>query len=448
MVLYMTMPVHAQLEQTMLPPEQRTGGFITGGLGTTIIDGNTYFLFHLRPEMAFGPLGVGLDLNLRFDRDGNFYREDFNDTYDYFRIIRYLRWNQKGDSFYTRAGALDYATLGYGSVMYLYQNSPSYENRKIGLELDMDFGHFGYESVFSDLGFQQGGGVFGLRGYIRPLPLFWDLDIPVISRLEIGATYSADIHDYAGIVDQEPYVPDFPTTPIHRWDNRIDEGSMQIVGFDIGLPWLSLPMVRSTIYTDYANILGFGQGVAFGTDFRFLGLGILNIFSKLEYRISSDRFIHSYFNTSYEIERYRSSFPDWSSRANELDNVVSPGPGYFGALTLDFLGFLQITGNYQRLIDDPNSGRLFLRTNTGDMMPGIYMDVGYDKRNISDESGIFTLDENSLLFANVGYKPYPFLLVSVLYQWTWTPVTDPVTGDRSYQTQERVEPRVSFIFTF
>ncbi len=38
---------------------------VTGGVGMTIIDGKPYYLFHLFPELSFGKIGIGLDLNIR-----------------------------------------------------------------------------------------------------------------------------------------------------------------------------------------------------------------------------------------------------------------------------------------------------------------------------------------------------------------------------------------------
>ncbi len=74
------------------------------GFGATFIDGETYYLINLAPEVAFGQLGVGLDLNLRFNTKGKLRAGDYNKFEDYLRIIRYVRWAQKGDPFYIRCG--------------------------------------------------------------------------------------------------------------------------------------------------------------------------------------------------------------------------------------------------------------------------------------------------------------------------------------------------------
>ena len=152
-------------------------GMLNGGFGVTWIEGQPFYSFHLQPEFAFSNIGVGIDLKLEYGADGKIRTENFNEFSDYLSVIRYIRYGYKGDPVYARLGALDYATLGHGSIMYLYNNSPSYDTRKIGLALDIDFSTFGIESVYSAFG---EAGVLGLRGYTRPLQFTDARDIPII----------------------------------------------------------------------------------------------------------------------------------------------------------------------------------------------------------------------------------------------------------------------------
>ena len=39
------------------------GGMFMGGMGLSVIDDQTYFSINLRPELAFGKFGVGLNVN-------------------------------------------------------------------------------------------------------------------------------------------------------------------------------------------------------------------------------------------------------------------------------------------------------------------------------------------------------------------------------------------------
>jgi hypothetical protein len=121
--------IHAQLPTAAAAMMGKSGGSVPMGLGATIINGETYYLINIAPEVAFGQLGIGLDLNLRFNTQGKLRMGDFAKFEDYLRIIRYVRWAQKEDPFYVRVGQLDYSYLGHGSIIYNYRNSASYDMR-------------------------------------------------------------------------------------------------------------------------------------------------------------------------------------------------------------------------------------------------------------------------------------------------------------------------------
>ena len=116
----------AQLNEYPLPDQGR----LEGGLGLNWIDGQLYYTFHFTPEVSFSNFGVGLDLMLDFDKNGNIRKENFNTFSDYLSVIRYVRYGFKSHPLYAKLGALDYYTLGHGSIMYAYNNSPTIDARK------------------------------------------------------------------------------------------------------------------------------------------------------------------------------------------------------------------------------------------------------------------------------------------------------------------------------
>ena len=177
-------------------PRQNTGE-LTGGLGLNWIDGELFYSLYFTPEISFLNFGVGLDLKLDINSKGNLRKENFNEFSDYLSIIRYLRYGLKNDPVFIKLGALDYYTLGHGSIMYLYNNSPTYDVRKIGLVFDIDFGQFGFESIYSRFG---EAGVAGLRGYVRPLKFSSAGDIPILGNLEVGVSYAGDFNENAGLI--------------------------------------------------------------------------------------------------------------------------------------------------------------------------------------------------------------------------------------------------------
>src|SRR5262245_22111147 len=71
-------------------------GTITGGIGLSTIDGQSYFTINFRPELASGKFGMGLDVMLRFDSEtGDLRAQDWDQSYDWFRVLRYVRYGFK-----------------------------------------------------------------------------------------------------------------------------------------------------------------------------------------------------------------------------------------------------------------------------------------------------------------------------------------------------------------
>lgn len=422
--------------QSNLNPNQ---GLLEGGLGLLWIDGEPHYSFRVAPEVAFANVGVGLDLRLELTKSGSIRTENFNEASDYLSIIRYVRYGSKKDPVYARIGALDYATLGHGSIMYLYNNSPSYDARKIGLELDLNFDKFGFESVYGTFGQK---GVIGLRGYALPLQFTQLASMPVIRNLEVGATFATDFNEYAGVTSGT-------IDPLNgKFKSTTDEGAVSIVGFDIGLPIVRTSMLTWNLYFDYVNILSYGSGGALGTSLNFSGLGLVNLSTKLERRFNGDGYIPSYFNSMYEIERfnYNPATASVTSKVQTLKASASLGDGFFGELLLSVLGYVKIIGSYQRLDKHPDSGILHLSTNISPEEASFILRAGYDKRYIKDEKDIFTLDDRSYLYAEVGYKPVSYIIVSMVYHWTFTPLRDKNDNIIEYLPQKKFEPRVSFVY--
>lgn len=434
--LLFSFPIFAQFYDYPRPDE----GYINGGVGLTWIDGKPYYRISFRPEISFANFGVGLDLNLDFDSEGKLRTEEFNETSDYLSIIRYIRYGLKNDPVFIKLGALDYYTLGHGTIMLHYNNSPTYDARRIGLVTDIDFGRFGFESLYGNFAET---GVFGMRGYVRPLQFSSAAEIPIISNLEFGASYVTDFNKYARV--DSGYFDHLGNFKIVK-----DGGALTILGLDIGLPIIKSSVTTVTLYIDYNKIINFGSGVATGVKFDFEGLGLLSVSARLERRFNNGKYLPSYFNSLYEIERFESdsSKKTYSSKSLELANITENTNGFYGDLFVRALNLFDIYGGYQRLDKNSKSGILNLRTAIEPEDASFVLRAGYDKINIRDEKDLFTLDDRSYLFTEVGYKPAPYLLVSIVYNWTFTPILDSNNNIVGYEPQKRIEPRVSFIYPF
>jgi hypothetical protein len=436
-ILLTVINLFSQFNQYPRPDE----GVFTGGAGLMWIDGEPHYRISLRPEVSFMNFGVGLDLNLDFDKEGKLRKENFNEFSDYLSIIRYVRYGMKNEPVYIKLGALDYHTIGHGTIMNRYNNSPSFDTRKIGLAADIDFGQFGFESIYGTFG---EGGIFGLRAYVRPLQFNPSTDLPILRNIELGATYAVDFNQYAGVLNGNY------NTSSGEFDITEDNGSLSIIGVDIGFPVIKSSLATLTLYADYNKIINFGSGTATGVKFDLEGLGLVSLMAKLERRFNGEKYIPSYFNSFYELDRFRyfAGTDTFSSKVQQLSVLTDPQNGWFGELGVRVLNLFDIIGSYQRLDKDSKSGILHLYSEIAPEDMPFVARAGYDKVRIEDEKDIFTLDDRSYLYTELGYKPMPYLLISIVYHWTFTPVRDSRDNVISYETQKRIEPRISFIFPF
>lgn len=438
-ILLSSVSLFAQFNQYPRPDE----GVFTGGAGLMWIDGEPHYRLSLRPEVSFANFGVGLDLNLDFDKEGKLRKENFNELSDYLSIIRYIRYGIKNEPVYIRLGALDYYTIGHGTIMNRYNNSPSFDTRKIGLAADIDFGQFGFESIYGTFG---EGGIIALRGYVRPLQFSTSTDLPILRNIEVGATFASDFNKYAGVLggNYNPVSDEFEITQ--------DNGALTIIGIDIGFPVIKSSLATLTLYADYNKIIDFGSGTATGIKFDLEGLGLVSLMAKLERRFNNDQYIPSYFNSFYELDRFRADKANapylFQSKVQQLAVLTDPDNGWFGELGVRVLNLFDIVGSYQRLDKTPRSGILHLYSEIAPEDMPFVARAGYDKVRIESEKDIFTLDDRSYFYTELGYKPMPYLLVSMVYHWTFAPIRDAGDNVISYETQKRIEPRISFIFPF
>ena len=428
-LIFIPIIANAQLPTAAAAMMGKSGGMVPMGVGATFIDGETYYLVNIEPELAFGQLGIGLDLNLRFNTQGKLRPGDYTTFEDYLRIIRYVRWAQKGDPFYVRVGQLDYSNLGHGSIIYNYRNSASYDMRKTGIELDMNFDKYGFESMYSDV---TGRGLLGLRAYAKPLKFTSLAKIPIINNFEVGATYARDLNENADWT----YYSNTSTYYTQR-------SGLSIYGFDFGLPIISYSILKSSLYYDFAQINNYGHGSTIGINMNFSGLGLIDIRGKYELRYNGTQYLPAYFNALYEHDRFN---PISGASKSDTLKYVSANHGYYGELIISVLKTFNIIAEYQAPFDIKDQGILHAELQLPDIA-GIVVRGAFDKTRIGR---IFISDDNTILSAEIGYKPVKYLLVSMLYQRTFSNRNPDGSSrtDGSFVKQDRVEPKVSFIYDF
>jgi hypothetical protein len=394
-----------------------------GGMGFAVIEGETYYTINLRPELAIGKFGLGLDIPLRYHTETSHIRgEDWNESYDYFRALRYVRYGQKRrDKFYTRVGALDAARLGHGFIMNYYNNSLLYEERKIGLEWDIDFGIGGFEAMTNNLGRRE---IFGGRLYYRPLQLVTEM--PIIKNFALGATY---------VIDDDP-------DGLRSTDDRVSA-----FGLDAELPIIQTQFARLALYGDLAKIKDFGSGQTAGVEFELHGIaGVFDFGAQLERRFLGEKFLPAYFGPFYELERQSYPLKNGQNipKIQFLHRQNQTTHGTFGMLHGHVLNAVNILGTYERRDNVPRSGILHIEASLPDAVPKIAARAMYDDKNIDTFDDVFEMDENSAARIGLGYKISPFLIFYMDYIYTFR--FDTTTQD--FVVQKRFEPQLALAFTF
>jgi hypothetical protein len=293
--------------------------------------------------------------------------------------------------------------------------------RRTGIEFDLNFEKFGFESMYSDL---AGKGLLGLRGYVKPLKLTSLAKIPVINNFEVGATYARDLNENADKTSADS-----------------SGRGLTVIGFDLGLPILSFAILKSSLYFDYAKIVRYGHGTSVGINMNFSGLGLVNLRGKYEFRFNGDKYLPAYFNALYEHDRY--NLGTRRSKSDTLQNVLA-NRGYYGEIIISILNTFYIIAGYQAPFDIKNEGVMHAELQLPEIT-GIVIRGAYDKTKIGR---VFILDNYSILSGEIGYKIQSWLLVSTLYQRTFSD-RDPSGNKLDHLVaQDRVEPKVSLLFNF
>lgn len=384
------------------------GNQVTVPIGFATIGGKQYFSMRLQPELAFGKFGVGLDVPLMFGTDGKFRTDEYKGGIGALRVIRYIRYGVKHeDPVYVRVGDITGTSLGYGLIMYNFTNAVSFDQRKIGANLDLNYDlRFGVEAVYSDFNRFS---VFGMRPYVRPLKT---TDMPILNTTEFGVTYITD-RDKDALYN-------------------ITE-----IGADLGVSVVENSFLKITPYMEYAAILkndklaqyakdtlnasyDGGKGFALGVNFKFNFIAdVFTMNAKIERRFYSDHFLPQYFDATYEIGKINGS-------PKALGLVSSQGvQGTYGELLANLIGKVQVIGGMSipDKLKNTDGAMVHLGMAAPDLIPKVTISGTYDKANLDKLGDAFKLDQRSIAHIILAYQAYqagPFIVqAGVDYKWTF-----------------------------
>lgn len=357
-------------------------GRTTAGIvvGAVTVDGVNYQQVGIRADIPFGKLGLGLDVQLLLDEEGKIREEDWDDTEDWFNILYYLRWDQKGAPFYAKVGSLDYTYLGYSNIVNGYSNAIEYPAyKRIGMEMSFMteklIGEF-LINDFKELADDKASMVVGTR-----------LGYKILPKLVVGATVVSDLNEYNGLrdtdddgypdeIDQYPHdgalvteydrlseilleatIADLvangeldPTSKADLTDYSKLRSDLTIWGLDVGIPIIEGDFIKMDVYSAYADIMDYGWGVT-APGFRTMFGNFFTLTA--EYRFQSKEFLYGYFNHTYELERAQVRTEGTNSevitRQQVLETITDDMDGYLVGGAFNLFNYVTASAQFQNM---------------------------------------------------------------------------------------------------
>jgi len=206
---------------TPTPPKKPFGMGL--GIGSVTLDGVLYNQLALRPEINIGKIGVGLDLVIYIDNEGNVRSDEWdikNDPSLLLDKIMFIRYGEKSDPVWVKYGSMESVTLGYGGLMNGYSNMMEFPSvRRVGINTGFNVGPVSGEIFLSNVkDFSRGGTLLGLRTAYTVSE-----DFP----LSIGVNVVSDANMFSGLKDGDDdsypdIFDDFPTDPAYSIDTDSD----------------------------------------------------------------------------------------------------------------------------------------------------------------------------------------------------------------------------------
>jgi hypothetical protein len=429
-------------------------------IGSVTINNTTYSKAIIQPNLAFGKVKLGLYLPVIYSSNlfdpGDWYHPDGNDEWsfggaqfgkgeyvdgavdlarDLALKIKYFEYGtQLQDPFFVKAGNLEDMTLGHGLIMRNYANDTDFPSvRRLGFNMGLDLGKGGFEVLTNDLTDPQ---IFGLRGYIRPIPSF---------KLALGAS---------AVVDWSPASA--------LTDSSFEGVDLKLIGtgVDLDLPIIQSSLLGIRAFADGAVTLPYvaedftynavpvsaglktdlvwsdGRLKNWGAASGLIG-NVLFIDWRLEYRYYTGNFKGSFFDSTYDRMRgqYAAKYIDYLTHPTNYANTPNVmgiyGEGGFKFLNdkLTFsLGYMwpwsfDASGSFQdQLVQSSDEFHARLAIKKG-LIPIVDLAgaITYDKRGLARsiaDRDFKLLDADSLLGGEVDIPvpKTPNLDLAIVFQ--------------------------------
>ncbi|RKE04004.1 hypothetical protein [Marinifilum flexuosum] len=415
-----------------------TGAFVFARIG-----GENYAGARFQPELNLGKVGVGFDLPIYFNiESGELYSDEFKNGAGILRLISYVRYGRKKkDPVFIKVGQLRGESLGYGSLLNNYNNSPSFEKRKVGVSYDFRIKKVvGIEGLYSDFNLESFN-LFAIRPYVRP---FGASGIPVLKTLDFGFSYISDKDRTNRFGDD-------------TGKNEFLSDGMKAYGFDMGITFINSNFINLTGYTHFSKLAkiksdslaryhqaippaqGYGAGKGMGIGVN-ANMNVVGNFFRLNSRIErlwyTDNYLPQFFDAHYEINK--------DAKIAALGDAKNK-QGIYGSLTASLMDKVLVGGNLllPDNVSEETPATMQLNLKTKDLFDKIIIEGYYTKANLVDFGDAFEFDDNSLALIRFAYKISPIIATGIDYKWTWNK-----QDDGSFKADNSVMPYVALRFQF
>lgn len=408
---------------------------IGGNLNFSAIGDQLFFGARFKPDLSFGKLGFGLDIPLLINvQTGKIRTDEFQDGVGVLRIIRYIRWGvKKKDPLYFRIGELSGAQLGFGMLLSDYDNSISFEKRKLGFEFDFVVKKkFGLEMIYSDLDLRSFN-LLAVRPYYKP---FGATSIPIVKTFEIGLGYATD-HDQTVLTQNDSTI----IKTNYFLDKGINSFSADMGFWIFNFKWLRwdvyaqagyMPKIMSDTLTNYitnasdpflSNYKN-GAGWSIGTDFKFNFFGnLLKINYRAERFWNSDYYLSRFYNFGYELNK--------DEKILTLINTHEAQGMYFN-LQASILDKIILKSNilFDDEINKDHPAQMTVGFDLSNMVDKLTLYTSLYKADITNISDLFSFDDKTMFKTLIGWRIYEVPVIKLQFNvgasfmWTYAFLRD------------------------
>jgi len=374
-------------------------------------------------------------------KKGGIRLEDWDETSEYVRLIRYLRYGKKEEHFFFNLSQISSSTIGHGPLMRRYSVNIDPDSTKVSGEIDAYNDYGGFELYTNDI---INWNVLGGIAFAKPLSLL--SDHWMARTVSLGLTYLVDRR--APVVTRTK--SDDPYYMVGTGQPSIARSALvQGLGVDLEMKVVKTAVMDIKPFVDYSWLVPDASPAADPDDPDSLAptggggltLGVLGRFNLgqrrvhairaiAEFRSFSAHYRPSYFDTFYEVQKFvinhdygryagttrplpPTKFKDVFMTAADRSRYA----GYYLELSYSLVDRLAATIALEGSQLDPGSHFMgHLEAPLGDFL---YFFVTYHHRSLADFTQLFSPESgDQLAFAAGRLKILPWFFINGRYFYT------------------------------